>query len=192
MISFNLKVWHTSFIFQNVYPMLNMFSSLKLSPACLKSILISKFIPWFALVVKWKHAWKKKPQKNTESYEGSNIWCGVSLRKSDDKFGSGTGSLSSFTRGQGRDNRRGYSHTLTWSPEISLLRSPSEPWYLTVLVSITRRSILSSDCMTLIALWPRKMKIDCSRQLCAGHRRTNILWLLKLLSEPKRKKNILR
>ena len=61
----------------------------------------------------------------------------------------------------------------------------------------TRRSILGSDCMTLIlllsllsecsliALWHRKMKIDCSRQTCAGRTDRRTKWLLELLSEPK-------
>ena len=72
-------------------------------------------------------------------------------------------------------------------------------------VKRTRRSILGSDCMTLIsmlwvlyecsliALWPRKMKIDCSRQTWTGrtdgrtdeHRSA----FIELLSEPKRKKS---
>ena len=50
--------------------------------------------------------------------------------------------------------------------------------------------IYCSNCC-LIALWPRKMKIDCSRLLlsilCRTDRRTNrqTLWHLELLSEPK-------
>ena len=40
------------------------------------------------------------------------------------------------------------------------------------------------DC-SLSALWPRKMKIDCSRQTCAGQTDRRTKWLLELLSEPK-------
>ena len=66
----------------------------------------------------------------------------------------------------------------------------------------TRRSILGSDGSTLwmldcslrarllfdcslSALWPRKMKIDCSLQVCAAQTDGRTLWLLELLSEPK-------
>ena len=49
--------------------------------------------------------------------------------------------------------------------------------------------LYDSDFNALIDLWPRKMKIDCSRQLCPARRDGQTLWHLELLSEPKSTKN---
>ena len=88
-----------------------------------------------------------------------------------------------------------------------VLRTSTKKLFWASSSELTRRSILGSDCMTLIlmlwllsecshsafwvlpdcliALWARKMKIDCSRQVwhTRTHRRT--LAFLELLSEPK-------
>ena len=47
--------------------------------------------------------------------------------------------------------------------------------------------VSESECsdFSLIDIWPKKMKIGCSRQTCAGGRTDIVTWHLELLSEPK-------